>query len=720
MKGSFAPRARLISVLGAQLIKDDVVGLLELVKNGYDADATEVVVSVLNTQDPTATEISVIDNGTGMSLATIMDHWLQPASGHKELKKKKLQRSSLGRLPQGEKGVGRFAVHRLGKQFTMVTRTRDESLETVVTIDWSVFDDDSKSLADVEFDIIRREPEIFAGKSGTLLVLREARFRWQEKDVRKLQKGLERMMSPFKGAQDFLIRLVCPDYPQYEKLDPADITRHAHFEFDGIVDESGNLIYNYRFKLPSYEPREIVGREVFLPALIDGWGDISRGPVCGPFSLQVCGWNRYGTYMALTPEVTKTNLDSRCGVSVYRDGIRVLPYGEEGNDWLDIDKERINDPSKRLANKNVIGLIELNQIDNPHLKDKTNREGFVENEAYWDLQALVYACIQRLEQEYLPDRTPLNPNMKKDRREDTKTKVEQVRQALTSLVEGADNRQAEPIPNKPSQETPPTPAGPTIDQEKLSRTIETARNAFAAIQEHQEAYEQESQILLSLAGLGFTAERFSHEFSRLLGKAEDSLARIRKRLPTNDSDVLALSAALDALRTDLQGLGPLLYVRRKKNQSTSVRAALNNALLLNEHLARDQRIELRGQLTEDFSVKLSEGALTQVLNNLIDNAIHWCTRHPQGGKREIAIRVFAETGTILVEDSGPGVPDHLKVGIFEPFVSNRTEGRGLGLWIVRQILTQDKCVIRLLDSDDPLKNLRGAGFLLNLAPAKSE
>src|SRR5690242_12274939 len=118
----FRPKSRLVEILGEHLIKDNTVGLLELVKNAYDADDTNVEILLSNLGSPTETVVMVTDNGDGMTLETVIGPWLEPAHGGKEIQKNNAILSKLGRLPLGEKGVGRFAAHKLGRQLLLVTR----------------------------------------------------------------------------------------------------------------------------------------------------------------------------------------------------------------------------------------------------------------------------------------------------------------------------------------------------------------------------------------------------------------------------------------------------------------------------------------------------------------------------------------------------------------------------------------------------------------------
>src|SRR6266404_850276 len=164
---TFRPRARLVSILGEHLISDQAVGLIELVKNSYDADATEVTVELLNLESPQKTTVVVTDNGFGMSLADVTEKWLSPAVDHKEQSKRKEIRTSLGRLPIGEKGVGRFAAHQIGRGLELVTRQTGMS-EVVLRLNWDDFEDGNRFLDEVEVDVQERSPQVFTENlSGT-------------------------------------------------------------------------------------------------------------------------------------------------------------------------------------------------------------------------------------------------------------------------------------------------------------------------------------------------------------------------------------------------------------------------------------------------------------------------------------------------------------------------------------------------------------------------
>src|SRR5690606_35761373 len=145
---NFTPKARLIKILGEQLIKDATVGIIELVKNSYDADATlvKLLFDSLNTDHG---RIVIRDNGEGMDSETFLNKWMNPASGHKEEQKKNRIRTALGRLPLGEKGVGRFAAQQIGDKLTIVSKNKNNKKILIAEINWAEFDSTEKNLSDV-------------------------------------------------------------------------------------------------------------------------------------------------------------------------------------------------------------------------------------------------------------------------------------------------------------------------------------------------------------------------------------------------------------------------------------------------------------------------------------------------------------------------------------------------------------------------------------------
>lgn len=722
-KETFRPRARLVSVLGEQLIRDATVGLLELVKNGYDADADHVSVSLINLADPEHTVISVEDDGVGMDLETVLRRWLEPATGHKEEAKKRAERTLRGRLPLGEKGVGRFAAHKLGRQLTLISRSRNakaelSDVEVVVQIDWDQFDEPDAYLSDIGVAYQERIPQLFLDRSGTYLEMRRTRSRWSRRDVERVSQSLRRLMSPFRTPEAFSVALHCPEYPQYENLDAGEILKSAHAEMIVVVDESGIAEYDYRFSLPPYPERRESSGPVDLRQKIKSWQPPTRIPQCGPFYVALYVWDRAAESLKLSG-INATDLNQYNGVSVFRDGIRVLPYGEPEDDWLEIDHARYMRTSDAFERRNVVGMVEINQATNEKLHDKSNREGFIENEAYHDLRDLMLAVMNIAYNEFAQDRRLVREAQKREKRE-LLPAISQL-EASVATVAGALTQMQELASSLVQQGR----IAPAVAQEIMATLQQSNQTLTTAVQETREAaadaasrIDEEREMLLALAGLGLAAERFTHEFARMTREASDLLHEIEKQSIIQQAAHLkgrveALGVTLEALRDLVLALGPMFYIRRKTvEKPLDVKTIVAHALLLNQGQIEENRIRVDVRESEGpLTVTMRRGALTQVFNNLIDNACYWLSRKSEEDDRRLRIVISADERSVLFADNGPGIHPREQHRIFDVFFSTKIDGRGLGLFIARETLAEAQSTITLLDPNEHPEAFRvGAAF----------
>jgi signal transduction histidine kinase len=687
----FRPRARLVSLLGEQLIRDSAVGLVELVKNAYDADATTVDVALNGLADLESTTIVVRDNGHGMSVEEVREYWLSPATGHKKHRKSRAERTPMGRQLLGEKGVGRFAVQRLGKKVELVTKREGEQ-EVRVLIDWGEFEEAGAFLDEVPVEIVTcKRPRVFTdGTSGTELTMRGAREQWTGTELRKVQRMLRRLQNPVRGKNEFHVTVTCPEHPNYEAVDPSQILETSHYHFSGVIDEEGCLEWDYASRLPDAPHRTNSG--------VDRLQDVAANeltgttPACGPFRLQLYVWDRSRDRMRASG-LSDRELDSYCGISIYRDDFRVLPYGEAGDDWLSLDARRINVPSKRVGNRNIIGVVEIAHDTNPELRDKTSREGLLENHAYEDLKALVRASIATLEVERLRDKSVGG----------RKSPAESIFPLFEprALENGTSNAKKDDV------------SGSVLaDEERLekeARHLLTRRLGDVR-------KETQHQALLDLAAQGLRLDRLGHEFSRQVQGANDVLARLQ-HIVTEDEEALqevdALRSCLGVLRNAMRDLVPDGHVAQRERTATATLDDLvATALRLNSPSLQKHQVEVRlAGSPADFEIRARPSVVVQVLDNLFDNAIWWMHALPEDEQRLLLIDCDAERGRILIGDSGPGVALHDRERIFEPYFSKRPDGHGLGLYICQERLSTANAHLYLLDSSEPAAlHERGATF----------
>jgi signal transduction histidine kinase len=688
-KVSFRPRARLVSILGEHLISDDAVGLIELVKNAYDADATEVEIQLLGLANPETTTVLVKDNGSGMTLGDVEGKWLSPAVDHKEQEKRHSQRTRLGRLPIGEKGVGRFAVHKIGKVLELITRAAD-SPEVVVPINWDRFDSGDAYLDSVDVKVQEREPQVFLTHTGTLIKMRHSRSQWTRQLLEKTYRTLRRLQSPLKDKDtQFRITLKCPDFPEYENIDPTDILEKAHYEFQALIEADGQCDFEYHCRHPALPPRNKSGSENLVPLARKELHGAE--PRCGPFWVNLYVWDRTKDYLARAG-ISPRELSAQSGVSLFRDGLRVLPYGEPGDDWLLLDQERIQDPSGRIGNNQVIGLIQVLQERNLQLRDKTNREGLIENDAFLDLRAMSRAAIRLFTTYWKKDR----PRESSPDGRVGKAALTVAKQFASALKETVSDEVSVKVPAALLNQDSAESADTTAEVQESDKTTLTQKQAVDLLIQNIDgaaalAREKDRRIerLLTLAATGLAAERVVHEFGRQVTGALEALADVRRALRNESRGGHALEileVCLATLRKEFRILAPFEAVdRAQKAREFSVQDTAQLALTLNKRFIEESKVETAVD-GDDFLVRGRPAAIVQVLDNLVHNACYWLGTLPAGRKRQLAIIVDSASRRIVVADSGPGVHAEAESHLFQPFFSMKAGGTGLGLFISREIM----------------------------------
>ena len=244
----FKPRAQILLQLGEQLIKNENIAILELVKNAYDADAKKVVVNMRSIDSKDIGYIEIHDDGCGMSIDIIRDIWMEPGNSHKKGVVERKERSELGRLPIGEKGIGRFGVHKLGKVIELVSKMEGRQ-EVALNIDWRIFEN-AEYLSDVNINIQERKAEIFKdGKTGTYIRIRNLSTNWTRGMLRNLHRSLTALNSPFDSNQSFKVVLKTDKLEWLEGLISfKDIKEYALFECDMKLEKNEITKFEYNFR----------------------------------------------------------------------------------------------------------------------------------------------------------------------------------------------------------------------------------------------------------------------------------------------------------------------------------------------------------------------------------------------------------------------------------------------------------------------------------------
>jgi signal transduction histidine kinase len=677
---AFLPRARLLRLIGAELISDDVVAVTELVKNAHDADASFVSIHFMNVTG-TDGEIVIRDDGHGMSLETLLTRWMQPAGSAKGRDGTRF--TSKGRRVLGEKGVGRFAADKLAGHLELVSRQKKESVEVHATFDWDEFDADDRMLSDVR-NLWEVRPADWLDSHGTMLRLSRLRAPWTERMFRRLCTRLSRLMSPFDAGKGFRIVVESDEFPKYSGELGAGYLNVAPYKVEAEFD--GDATASVR----------INGGKLAKHVLAD-----DERPVCGPvkvrlhaFDLETESLSRLGPRSEV-----RAWLHEWSGVSVYRDGFRVWPYGEPHDDWLRLDQRRVNNPVVRLSNNQIVGFVEISGDRNPELRDQTNREGLMHNDSFDSLQRFVLYAMQLLEAER---QTLRHPQSKRHAGSgESRTKKEAA--ALPAYLENLANKNA------------------AVSADDLRRAAERARSAsqLEAQTRHRllEGYTE-------LAATGQTALVVGRSVSASLAELREACSTLRLTFKKRDNadELLKAYMTLSRLEETVKLATQQLHsVRSVQPASSKRRRGLDVAVELTRFAALSK--PLLEQHEARFDVKATKGTVLRtemrpelfgaVISSLLLNSLEWKAKD-QPLEITASVRLDGADLEIIVQDTGKGVTPGLENTIFEPMVSGR-DGTGMGLTIARSILEKHGGRIELVTD----RRRKGATFKLHLPRKKS-
>jgi signal transduction histidine kinase len=657
--------------------------VIELVKNAYDADATVVVVQFEPPLELGGGAMVVIDNGHGMSLETIEQTWMEPATLHR---KRAPRSEKLRRRVLGEKGIGRFAASRLADELEVITRRDGDSVETHVAFDWSAFDDPDSYLDEIEAawwqDPIREFASggatdalwMFGGRpprnrTGTILRMSRLRQEWSDASVDELRTGLARLISPFKfdsGETSFAIYLDLPAPFEARSglVEPPEFLERPQYSLAGDIDVAGS--YDLTIELPGERrPHRLTGQ-----FKVGG-----REPVCGPIRIEIRAWDRDSRSMrALAAEQHSTvgavreDLDRAAGVNIYRDGFRVLPYGEARNDWLRLDLRRVQNPTLRLSNNQIVGFVLLSLDENPDLRDQSNREGLIENQAYDDLRQLVLLALAELETRRYAARRP-TPRADSGRSIFGELSLAEVRAHVRERY--------------PADERLLTLVGET--EADLARGVEDVQEVIGRYRRLATLGQLIDVVLhdgrAPIAKIGNEVRLGRRDIDRDGADCEGALKSLRKRLTLIDGQT-------DVLATVFRRIEPFGGRRRGRPRRITLENVIADTVAVLETDVREAGVEVTLPTTET-TVTVDASELQEVIINLLQNSLYWLEQVPKGARR-IIIRVHRRDDEvdIVFSDSGPGVDEAFAGTIFEPYFSRKPHGVGLGLTIAGEIVSE--------------------------------
>ena len=677
---NFRVSTAVLQRLGEELITSMSQGVVELVKNSYDADASRCTVEIKNTSEPGGTVV-ITDDGDGMSGSDIRNGWLVIGRSTK-ISNRTTRR---GRLPAGSKGLGRLAALRMGEVVSLATRPRNKPHEHYqLVIKWADFE---------KTDVIEETPlhvlrSVSAGRSGTRIEIKGLRDSIDEREARSLARDLVLLADPFSDPSGFTPEFVAPEFAELEKLvregyfDESEFRLTAELNGEGkasakIFDRLGRLRWengDHELQTHYKAPEATFELWVFLLHR-DSFVDRS-----------------------VTLREVRTWLREVGGVHLYHRGLRVRPYGDPGHDWLDMNLSRSRNPELRPSTNTSIGRIVV--LDKKEeLLQKTDRTGFLENQSFIELRRFATDALNWMHSKRLAERERL-------RAEERARAAEEAEQAGMDLQEA--------ISGLPPEEQP-------VVQQAASR-FESASSS------QRDLLQTELELYRTMASVGTSVSVFAHEIegpARNLGVSIQTVERRTRRILGPDYASKISRCIEDAKRyaglvSRFATLPLSLLQRGKRRQSTlDLNKTIGDTVNLYEPYLHDARVEIIREFSPDtIWVRGSVAGIEAIVSNLLTNAVKAFKRKDAAlGNRTLLICTTAAECRveIRVADSGPGIKEGLGDTIWLPGVTIDEDGTGIGLTIVRDAVADLGGKVGVVSPG----TMAGAEFLIELPRLES-
>ena len=668
MKKPFKMTARVLAHLGEDLIKDESIALLELVKNSYDAGATKCVVDFNFDIFGSLIEISISDNGSGMSLDTIENIWLVIGTDNK---KNKLISHYQGRLPLGEKGIGRLGVHKLGNDIKLYSKHSDEN-EVYVSIDWAKLAE-SKDIDDYKIDYGYSSDSHFLNKqTGTKIIVRNLKGEWNRRKLRSVFRDLTTLNSPFTEKSDSFEVLVSSNNNVFSGLPNLEAIKNAGLYY-GHCTLEGSIIteFSYEFKpwnvLDKIKSRSLTALDEYEKVLIHNVEvETETGKVVkrekrldlneyniGRVQFDVIMYEKDSSVFSLL-NVEKKGLNDylkeNSGIRVYRDNMRVFDYGEPGNDWLSIDKRRLSRSGGSISNSLLLGSVMLDRISSYGLREKTNREGFIEDEAYFAFVDAISYVMDLFIQQRNQDRMNLM-SIYKTGKNVTEPVIGELSEVI-SIVK-------EKVPDEKDQ-----------------------HQILTYLYRIESQYNEVRDTLIHSASIGINLGGAIHELEKQMAALKSC---------AEAGNIFKVKEIIPVLETIIANYSSMML--KSEIQKINISQIVGKVIEYNRFRFQDHAIRLFSNYRKvDMMAKLSKTETISALTNLVDNSIYWvCRSRIEDRMIYLYVTESFREGfvTVAVCDNGPGFKIAPELAV-RAFVSGKplNAGMGFGLYITHETMKQ--------------------------------
>lgn len=760
---NFKVKARTLVHLGAELITTDTIALNELIKNSFDADSDSVVIQfnvpfnpilahelasrveqdVVNQQEAInilqqslfgdlksgkkdeilsrlksiaslkngfsvalrdfsdqECNIQIKDNGHGMSGTDLRDVFLVIGTPVKFGKKRE---NSAGNNLLGDKGIGRLSMMRLGRLSKVISSTADRSRANQIEFDWSEFENNKLFIDEISVDVRSKRSKEALEPSGTFIELSGLRSSWEKNEIDGFTTYLRRLQDPInKTKKRFPVKVYFNGHSQPIPIMGKKLKESAQFEANFKFTPSNDLSSvalsrELKWKGEStYTNRDWDCQWLCDELNIDSIELVKLG------QLQIgCYWYNRSKLKHPRGEMDREQIREELnvwagGFALYRDGFRIGVSGSEEGDWMRMGSSALRGTGYRMNNIQTVGSIAISHQNNPELVDTANREGLIDCPEYRLLTRLMNNVIIK-DLKYLITMYSDAEEKKSITEKGTVDSVETAASKIKSTI-NAVNQLSKDVPKDVR------PKVITI-RDELKQHVDTINVVKKAI---ELAREQKVEIL-ELAGVGMSVEFIAHELVRVTERTANMLKQLSSVPDEAQLAVLidSIESQLQSINKRLQAIDPLSPSGRNRKVKFDLVTFING--ILEGYAPRFERHGVDAILTVNgkppehgVTVRLVRGFVAQVLENIIANSMYWLVQDSNSPavERVIEIDIDHKGRFIEVSDTGPGIDLKYKDDIFAPYFSFKKNGKGLGLYIARQLSEYHGGALNLSDATD--------------------
>jgi len=593
-------------------------------------------------------------------------------------------------------------LERLGKKTTIISYTKNETNAYKLTIEWDRYEVEGRTFDEIgnKFESIQKsDPK----KHGVEVICEMPRDKWDENKIRGLNAKLGLLITPegFKTKLPFDIIVSAPEFGITQRAIMSQLFDKAQFQIKAeLKDHKIQMqIWKGKKKIVSVEEGNHIIENV--------------GMTCGPVKYFMWGfpqdkpgeqyWSKkYGLrHLSAIEEFTEEN----SGIRMYRDGFRVMPYGEKGNDWTERAKAA-RGSSGVLPLHSMVGWIEISKKENSDLVPTTTRHRLIEDERFEDLRNFVIRTDKVLDKYVHEERVKRRLELKKN--------VPDTLQQIAKRVGNLD-----------------------ILDEIKKPLIRNLKDCSSYLKEQDEEHEREHERLMykveafrNLASLGLSTAAVAHEMNIHLGNILAISERLKRHLETDKLSHSQLLKITMELFSSSQFVHDYMgFIRQftatlksddpsfRKKKVLNLKRELETSFNWFQHYFKRYNIKPLVELSDDINVYMFQADLQSIFMNILSNSVKAIQKERklldelEAAKKSYMIKISLDATQritnlqIIFSNNGPSINPNLANSIFDSFVSDYDEldkammGSGLGLPLTKEILESYGGEIELIESE---------------------